>query len=226
MDLQLQKLNFTNIQQRTIGIIGQKGSGKTITMILLWRECRKKKIASVFFDTLNIIRYKNKVVIRKWPDDETKKKMADTAIKLIEKTIEKNGSIVISFKNLVPSEIQAVCNAIFEDLHLRNTIVFFDEIHDYAPEFLKGGVEIERFIRHCRNNNNGVVFNTQRPAAVKKAIFALCDCLLVGRVMWIRDLKIISEMLQNAGDKKEKIEEIIKEIQELKTFEGVKIDFL
>lgn len=224
--LQIQSIKIENPLQRTIGIIGQKGSGKTITMILIWRECRKKKIPCVFFDTLNCIHGDTKIVIRKWPDKETKEKMVKIAVKAIKGIIKRKESIVIGFKKLIPSEIQGFCNSLFQELEIYNCMVFFDELHEYTPELIQGSEEIQRFIRHCRNNNNGVVFNTQRPALIKKNVFALSDLLIIFRTMWIKDLKIIEEILKNAGYAQEKIDEVKKDIQGLSTFEGFKIDFI
>jgi len=225
MQIQIQKIKINNPLQRTVGIIGQKGSGKTILMILIWRACREKNISSVFFDTLNQIRYKNKLIIKKWDSEETKQKMILVTKRLIEKAIQHKASIVIAFKDLIPHEIQDFCNSLFPVTRFRNCMVFFDEIHEYAPELVKGSEEIQRFIRHCRNYNVGIVFNTQRPAMVKKNIFALVDLLIIMRTVWLADLKIVAEYLKNAGYTEEKVNYFIKEVQNLKTFEGYKIDF-
>jgi len=226
MNLQIQDIKIEDPLQRTIGIIGQKGSGKTITMILIWRECKKKKIPCLFFDTLNCIHGDSKIIIRKWSDKETKEKMVNIAVKAIRGVIKNKESIVIGFKNLIPSEIQGFCNSLFQELEIYNCMVFFDELHEYCPELIQGSEEIQRFIRHCRNNNNGVVFNTQRPALIKKNVFALSDLLIIYRTMWNTDLKVIAEILKNAGYGQEKIDEVKKDMQALKKFEGFKIDFI
>ena len=57
-----------------------------------------------------------------------------------------------------------------------------DEVHEFIPEGGVGGKyapEVERAVRHWRNEDVGFVLTSQRPALVKKNVLALTDYLVI-----------------------------------------------
>jgi DNA helicase HerA-like ATPase len=144
-------------------------------------------------------------------------------MEIVNKSLKKDQNLVLSFNNMIGDEEIILNDLILPLLAFKNGYVFFDEIHEFAP--LHGGsIETERYIRHCRNHNVGIVMTSQRPAAVKKNVLALTDYLILFRLTWTHDIQAIKDLLKDICSKEE-LKTILKTLPTLKFMEGYVIDY-
>ena len=218
-DINIQnQVQIENITQRTVSIIGGKGSGKTTTLKLFMGLFKPILV----FDPIGVFNYPN--AIRVTISKSTIPLGSDVAIK-INFAIGAKQNVIISFQNLLQVEINAFLNDLFPALRIKDCIVAFDETHEFVPQVGFSSSEVERYIRHCRNYNVGIILTSLRPAAVNKNILALTDYLILYRLTWSHDLKAMRDLLAvRVGDKRAK--SLLSSIQSLKFLEGLKIDFL
>jgi len=207
-----------NIKKRTVGIIGAKGTGKTYLTRQIISTINER---AIIFDTIGAI---NQPEAQKY--EATKDGLNDQAIAfgMMIKGIRKK-SLSINLSKLTREEVVQFTDLSFVTAyagqHVKNKIFVFDEIHDYLPERYSRSKEVERLIRHGRNDNNTFIYNTQRPAQVTKNLFNLTDVLIVFRLNWKHDLEVISEVLANMGGSKDEVEQVIQRITNQKVGEYI-----
>lgn len=209
-----------NATQRTIAVLGGKGSGKT-TLIKMFM----KNVSPVLtFDPLAVIDSKEiealRIVLKTKDLDENR---IGKAIPVINQTLKANKNVVLSFKDMVQSEEIELANMIIPSLTLKHGYVFFDEIHEYVPIHSQS-LEVERYVRHCRNKDVGVLMTSQRPASVNKNTLALTDYLILFRMTWTHDIKAIKDLLSDVIEKDE-VNRIIKTLPRLGFMEGYVVDY-
>lgn len=195
-----------DIRKRTIGIIGAKGTGKTYKT----REMVEKiNGGCIIFDTIGAIRQPS---ASKYEATKINLQQQAIAFGMMIKTVKKK-SLSINLSKLTREEA-----VLFTDLtlttayasdHIKNKVFVFDEIHDYLPERYSRSKEVERLVRHGRNDNNTFIYNTQRPAQVTKNLFNLTDVLIIFRLNWKHDLEVVREALYNLGGRSEQVNPII-----------------
>ena len=221
VDLNLQdQIVVGNATQRTISIVGGKGTGKTTTIMMLMRELEPVLV----FDPLNVVKAKDidaiRIVLRTGDIDE-KRIMA--VMKVVNATLRKKKNVVLAFNDMVQEEEIQIANMVLPLLAVKNAFVFFDEIHEFVP-LNSGSTEVERFVRHCRNKNIGNVLTTQRPASVSKNVLALTDYLVIYRLTWSRDLEAVRDLLKDVLPK-EQVNSILAKLPRLDFMEGYVIDY-
>lgn len=185
-------LKINNVTQRKIGILGGTGSGKTSTLKLLALASTDRVFV---FDPLNVINIKgfDKVIFRKTSIGKGK-----SAGEFFNKKTKKN--VIFSFDGLLQSELADFVNDFFSVWSPKDCIIAIDEVHEFVPESgtsAKYAPEVERAIKHWRNQNVGFIFTSQRPAYVKKNVLALTDYLIVLRTTYPTDTKVIEEIASN-----------------------------
>lgn len=186
-----------NIREHTtIGIVGQKGTGKTRYALQLANQAG---INIVYVDPVGIaVKYK----------------------------LMKGAYVIVKgltdFRSLKGQLANKRQNYVFDVSYLRRDelIVFMDmlsrvllEVGNYglfideAPEFLPQGgskyysEELERTIRIGRNFGiRPILLITQRPQRIDKNAFALCDCYMFFRVVYPLDRGKIRELLNLSED--------------------------
>lgn len=173
------------------------------------------------FDPLNVIRIKDfdRVLFSK----STSEKGAEAG-KLFSKMKPRN--MIFSFKNMLQEELSKFVNGFFSNWNPKGCLIALDEIHEFVPEGGVGGTyapEIERAVRHWRNEDVGFVLTSQRPALVKKNVLALTDFLILYRTTWPHDVKAEKEILQNMPGVD--VEAVISSIQTKSFLEGYALDF-
>jgi len=200
-------------------VLGGKGTGKTTLLKMLLKSEEKVLV----FDPLNVISGKSldayKIKVKNGFTDEFIGKVALLTTKLLKQ--KKN--VVISCVNMVQEDEIRLVNTLLPKIQYKDGFIFIDEIHEFAP--LHGGsLEIERFIRHCRNKNIGVVMTSQRPASVKTNVIALTDYLITFRLTWKNDVEAFKQLVDNQIDK-EDLKKLLADLQRLEFMEGFIIDY-
>lgn len=220
INFDLQDIHISNSTQRTISIIGGKGSGKTTFLKMFL----KQESPVVAYDPLAVIKSKNldafRILLKVKDIDE---KRIDLLMKVVNNTLKKGKNVILSFDNMVQEEEIAIANLTLPKLALKDGFVLFDEIHEFVPLHSQS-IEVERYIRHCRNKNVGVVMTSQRPASVHKNVLALTDYLILFRLTWSHDLNAVRELLKDVLDRDE-VSKIIAELPRLNFMEGFAIDY-
>lgn len=181
------------INEKTIGIIGMKRSGKSYLTRALVEGLKKECIV---WDTIGALQPKNcqkyTVEINKIPEQAA-------AWGVLMKEV-KNTSISIDLNNLTREE-----KVEFADISLKigggmkNKFVVFDEISDFLPQKYSQSQEVERLIRHSGNAGNTFIFNTQRPAYLNKNTFNLIDVLYSFKLVYPKDIEVLKEILSDTG---------------------------
>lgn len=217
--ISLQQIQIENSTQRTFSVLGGKGSGKTTLLKMLLGECSPVLV----LDPLNVIDGKNidayKIKVQTGYNEEYINKIA----KVINLFLKKGKNVVVSCVNMIQEEEMALVDALLPKLNFRDGYLFADEIHEFVP-LHSGSLELERFVRHCRNKNIGVIMTSQRPASVKKNVLALTDYLLIFRLTWTHDLEAIRLLIRDQCDKEE-TRRVLADIQKLSFMEGYVIDY-
>lgn len=173
------------------------------------------------FDPLNVIRIKDfdRVLFSKSTTEK-----GGEAGKLFSKMKPRN--IIFSFRDMLQEELSIFVNGFFSEWKPRSCLIAIDEIHEFIPEGGVGGKyapEVERAVRHWRNEDIGFVLTSQRPALVKKNVLALTDFLLVYRTTWPHDIQAIKAILQNMPGID--VDMVISSLQTKDFLNGYAIDF-
>ena len=216
-----EQISLTNPNQQTIGILGQKGTGKTITTKLLCYEWTESKIPCLIFDSLNVFP-KNKIIDRLLVNPSMKKN-AQELIKIGREYARLHKSLIISYQNCINSEIIEFTDMFLSNISIKDYMVVFDEIQEFSPQQGESSEEVIRFIRTCRNRNNGVLFNTQRAASVSKNIIALIDILIIFRTVWINDIKVLDSVIYRMMSDQNDAKMICSMIPKLNKMNGISI---
>lgn len=199
------------INERTIGIIGMKRSGKSYLTRALIEGLQKD---CVVWDTIGALQPKN---CQKYTVEINNLADQAAAWGVLMKEV-KRPSISIDLGNLTRDE-----KVEFADISLKigggmkNKFVFFDEISDFLPQKYSQSQEVERLIRHSGNAGNTFVFNTQRPAYLNKNTFNLVDVLYSFKLIYPKDIEVLKEILSDTG--KEDISGMIHTIKHLRVGE-------
>lgn len=193
------ELNILRIKRtKTIGIIGQKGTGKTY---LTKQIAESIKNNGIVFNTIGALQPKGYKIYDVEPREVDKQTAIFTGI-----TEGTHKNIGVNLSQLVKDEIVEFTDNYFKNTTLKDRWLILDEMSDYVNQGSNSSKELERFIRNGRNFGNTFIFNTQRPAHITKNVFNLIDILVVFRLVWKRDIEVIRDMLNNVGVKKPTIE--------------------
>ncbi len=219
--LTLGNLTLNNITQRTVAIIGGKGSCKTQTLKMLLLV---STIKTIFFDTLNVVpamKGTNRIVIMRKTVDKGAA-FGNVLNKL------KYNKLIVSFIDFSQEESSKFIDDLFGVWKPSDMMIFIDEVHEVAPERGMGmeySTEFERGIRHWRNRNVGFVFSTQRPAFTSKKVLGLIDYILLYRLTYPNDLKVAKEIISGMLTPEE-TESVMRSIQTKDFLQGYGIDFI
>ncbi len=199
------------INEKTIGIIGMKRSGKTYLTRMLVEGLKK---GCIVWDTIGAIKAKS---CQKYTANLKHLDKQAAAWGVLMKEV-KSTSISINLSNLTRDE-----KVVFADIALKiggdvkNKFIIFDEISDFLPQKYRQSQEVERLIRHGGNLGDTFIFNTQRPAYLNKNTFNLIDILYSFKLVYPKDIEVLKEILSDTG--KEDITEVVATIKRLRVGE-------
>ena len=202
-------IDSIELKERTIGILGQKGTGKTfLTRALI----NSFKDHCVIYDTIGAFK-KEKLNAQNFevvPNDLEKQAIAWGVI-----SSKTSKNVAVDLSRLTRKEIITFTDIALKTAEYKDKNIFIDEIADYLPEQASKSEEMERLIRHGRNEGDTFFFNTQRPAQISKNTLNLVDILIVFRLVWNRDIEVLEELFNSLA-----IKNITGEIQKI-TNQGV-----
>lgn len=221
-NLELGSLRVENITQRTFCIVGGKGTGKTQTLKMLAVKAEELKLPLVVFDLLNVIR------IQGWNRITVARKSYTVGGELgykMQRIMQKR--LIISFVDMNQDESSKFIDDMFRTWNFSNGLIFVDEVHEIAPERgmqMEYSSEFERAIRHWRNRNVGFILTTQRPAFVSKKVLALTDFVLLYRLTWPNDIKVVKELI--GGMLPTQCDSVIASLQTQGFLHGYSVNFI
>ena len=182
----------------TTAILGAKGSGKTVLLASMLHNYNDK---AILFDTLGVLNPRNKfktaVIPRSYYCIN-----GESFLENIDKFPSK-AKIVVSLEDYINNDIIDIVDSISKELMNRkeNIALLSDEIADIMPNNAKGSTEFHRLVKNGRNYGiKPVVFATQRPQSVSKAIFDLCDKFYISTQRAPRTVDYILDILDTTGD--------------------------
>lgn len=217
VNYQLQDMPIANLTQRTISNIGGKGTGKTTLLKMAIQEL-PANMPAVIFDALDVVDIPG---IKGINIKRSHIGLGKPAALIVKKMIKQHKKVIIRFINLVGFEIVEFMDSFIPGIHMKDGMYFFDEIHEYCPEIgTVGGkysYEVERLIRHTRNDNNGVWMTTQRPAFASKKVLGLSDFMILFRVTYPTDLKVVKQLVHD--------EKVVQSLPSKPFLEGWYLDF-
>jgi len=223
------QIQIDNITQRTISIIGGKGSGKTTTLKLILDT---SPVPVIVFDPIGTLVHPPALRIKVYPRHVEQASQAAEKITQILKNLRdlpnkdrKKRRVIISFQNMLQAEINAFMDRFLPKLTIRDALIAFDEAHEFIPQSGFRSTETERYIRFCRNYNIGVILTSQRPATVAKNVLALTDYLILYRLTWSHDIRAIRELIATMKPERE-VNAILRKLQTQIYLQGMCIDFL
>ena len=214
-----ENVKVNNATQRTVTIVGGKGTGKTTLIKMLLAQ----ETSVLCLDPLNVINgdidaYRIPIL-----KDDDEKKMIGIA-RVVNKILREKKNVVLYFNEMLRDEISDKMDILFPLLTFRDGYVYLDEVHEFTPHY-SGSQEIHRFIRHCRNRNIGIVMTTQRPASVDTNVIGLTDYLVLFRITWKNDIEAVRELLKYRVTDKTKMNKLLGNLQYFGFMEGYIVDF-
>jgi DNA helicase HerA-like ATPase len=189
--------------------MGQKGTGKTFSSVIL-SACIRKKV--FYIDTVGVVSrlrlLKNAAYVK------MAKVSKEELIKVFKQCYKKYNYTILDLSYFVQDELVNFMDTFCEwALKTGNMAVVIDEIGDYVPQYREVySIELERLIRIGRNYNiQPVIMITQRPQKTNKEVLALADYYIIFRVMHNLDREKIKDLIGLKSDEWEKLErEIMK----------------
>ena len=176
-----------------MGILGQKGTGKTYLTRQI-AEAIPKDV--VLFDTIGVVKAKG----CKMYEIDIKKRMEQAAA-FSSITLRTHHNIGVDLSRLTKDEIVEFSNWYLSITPMKNKYIIIDEMADYTPQLGESSKELERLVRHGRNFGNTFIFNTQRPAYLTKNVLNLIDIVVFFRLVWKRDIDVVKDILNNLGQR-------------------------
>lgn len=216
---------------QTIGIVGKKGSGKTVTGLDLAEEFLKLKIAPVIIDPLDVAwGLKSAFPVYIFGGKHADLPLEPGAGKIIAQLVaEQHPPIIISLRELENQEQYGfVKDFVGELLRIHEGVVpvIMDEADKYAPErpgdkglLPKCKSAVDRLVRHGRASGIGVTLITQRPALIDKNVLNQVDTLIIHRLIGPTDVDAIQNWLKRHATKDE-LQQILGSLATLQTGEA------
>lgn len=206
INVKIGKCTIDDVLQRTIAILGIKGTGKTTLLysfllkfwnIFYWRI---PFLALDFAGSLFRMIEENYSKTLLLEIEEGKPETIGFVIKNLKMGIPQ----VLWIQLPVFERIDFVNKLSMSLLHNRseNFILAIDEIHLVLPQNRREGFshQLARYVSVCRNYNVGVIATSQRPSFVSKSFLSLCDVLVLMKMVSKQDLSYIEDTLEKIMD--------------------------
>lgn len=224
IDLQLGHLQLHNVTQRTLGLLGSKGTGKTtlMKMINYKLSVTSPSLSLYIFDPLNVMHIAgfSRITVPRSSKDKGEK-----LARVLNKTTHDH--LIIALQDMLQEEEAEFINGLFGNWKVRDSVISVDEMHDMCPEGGQHGTycqELERAVRHWRNRNDGFIFATQRPAKLNKNVLELADAMNINRMTGNNDRDAVERYLKGTMTK-DQAQSILGDLQHLGFLESYFLDF-
>ena len=225
-DLDLGDVRIDDACQRTVVLIGGKGSGKSTAIRQLMRVAQEKKLPVIAMDPTGALISKDFNVIRvghQYNQDQIK-----VLLRVMRSLWKGKQALVLDVSDLTREENSGFANEVFPEIFkYRDGMVMIDEVPEFVPQFgAFKSEELIRFNRKCRNKNIGTVLATQRPASVSKEVLALGDLYLVFRVVHPPDRETVSKLFALHYEDKAEINQVVDEMSHFPAGSCRVVDFV
>src|SRR5450755_836042 len=204
-----------DVMTRTLGILAQKGSGKTYAALKMMEQMVKAELPVIYIDPLGVA-----WGIRSSADGQSDglqvvifggrygdRPLPPTAGKAVAELILRLRQPMVLDLSLFPStDLQRLFVAeLLEYLHLHNRLplhLILDETDIFAPQQLLGKVvqrsfaAVDTLVRRDRAFGLGETLITQRPAVLHTNIREQIEALFVLRIMGTRSRKAVQEIVE------------------------------
>ena len=128
--INLQQIQIENSTQRTISVIGGKGTGKTTMLKMLLSVCSPVLV----FDPLNVISGDSidayKIKVRTGYNEDFINKTA----KVVNIFLKKGKNVVISCVNMIQEEEILLVDLLLPKINFKDGYVFVDEVHEFLTD--------------------------------------------------------------------------------------------
>lgn len=190
--LKIDDITIENVTQRTIAILGQKGAGKTLLINKIINQYPK----IICIDCVGAVKAKAERF-------RVSESSLDKPVKF-GRVSQLDKKVIINIGKLPQHKKAEFADNFFDTIYYPDGIIAIDEIHEICPQIRgKYSNSAERYIRHCRNENTGVVFTSQRPQAVNKMVLSLADCYILMRIIYHSDWEICEDIFRDHVSREE-----------------------
>ena len=219
--LKVQNIEVSNVTQKTIAVLGQKGAGKS-TLIRMIGETFDGKVPCIILDPIGGQAVKSNVFYQMKVSNPD---ISSSTQKWLRETWVNKECILIDTSRLTTPEYVEWADYFFSSPWLKDGVVIVDETHFLVPQMRgKFSLQFQKFAKVCRNENVGLILSSQRPQSVSKEILALTDVYVIGRVVYTSDREIVMSLIAPFISKEEYVI-YEKQIQEFKFLEFLVVDY-
>lgn len=221
INMKVQTIKVSNVTQKTVSIIGQKGAGKS-TLIRMIGESFDGNVPCIILDPVGGQAVKSNTFFQV---KVTSSNMSGSLQKWLKETWEKKGTVLVDTSRLTTPEYVEWGDQFFNQVWLKDGIIIVDETHFLVPQMRgKFSLQFQKFAKICRNDNVGLIISSQRPQSVSKEILALTDVYVIGRVVYTSDREITMSLIEPFLSKEEYVN-YEKEIQEYAFMQFLVVDY-
>jgi phage replication-related protein YjqB (UPF0714/DUF867 family) len=224
-----------DVAQRTTGVFGVKGAGKTVTLCVIAEELARQDVRYIFFDPIGALKQKEKDGERVSPVKEaylneelTEENGANVAEAFLDERLTKNNvSFVLDLSHMSQAEKVSFSDAFCEQLlKLKDgkddpIIVIADEVHEIAPEKVGKGEKLSggEWVRLCtlgRNKGFGIILASQRLTRVSANVRDLIDVYLFHQLIGSTTMRHVEDLLEYQVEDKKQLKAVVARVQGLR----------
>lgn len=228
-NLEGKDFRIKEITQRTVALIGQKGSGKTLTMRQLIMDGIPKATPILTIDCVGALKPPNAVIIGLEKPQKWNAERWAGFFRIVRRLWNDKQPLVVNLGSM--RQVEKVFfgdrMAAWAIRNLKSGVIIVDEVHELCPESEGSySMEFDRLVRHGRSKGDlGFMISTQRPQMADKNLLGLCDYFFFFRILWHTDADVVKKLLKYHTDK-ERTQEVMASLNTFNAFECWALDVL